>query len=110
VSDSFPHSAAHFVAGHAADAPAALVARVEEVLSAHPSWTPLPPADALLAAGEYLLQGVLRSREENGRSVALDLLAADACVTWAFEAAADTATALPARAEHAMQRIAAVVR
>jgi hypothetical protein len=38
----------------------------------------------------------------------LDLLAADACVTWAFEAASDAPTSLGARAEAAMQRIAEV--
>lgn len=98
------------MASHAQNAPPALVARVGEVLDAHPEWAGRATADTLLAAGEVLLQGVLGAGEQSGRAVALDLLAADACVTWAFEAAADTATELPARAAHAMERIAAVAR
>ena len=94
-----------FVAGHAGTAPPALIARVQDVLSADPSLAELPVAEALLRAGETLLAAVLKDGEA-GRAVALDLLAADTCVTWAFEAAADTTGDLPARAEAAMQRIA----
>jgi hypothetical protein len=65
-------------------------------------------AEALTQAGETLLRAVLDRPPEQAREGALDLLAADACVTWAFEAAADDPSTLPARAQEAMQRIAEV--
>jgi len=42
------------------------------------------------------------------RANALDLLAADACVTWAFEAAADEPVSIAGRAELATMGIAAI--
>ena len=42
------------------------------------------------------------------RASALDLLAADACVTYAFEAAADEPQSIGDRAAHAKRRIAAI--
>lgn len=62
-------------------------------------------AEACLAAGEALLAGVLRD-DTGSREVALDLLAADALVTRAFERAADAPATLPALADAAMLRIA----
>jgi hypothetical protein len=100
-----PSTAADWVAAHAGSAPPALIARVQKVLDADPGSAALPTAEALLRAGEALLGAVLEDSEA-GRAVALDLLAADTCVTWAFEAAADDPGSLPARAEQAMARIA----
>lgn len=94
-----------FVAQRAGTAPPALIARVQAVLAADESLSGLPVAEALLRAGETLLAAVLKDGEA-GRAVALDLLAADTCVTWAFEAAADAPGSLAERAELAMQRIA----
>ena len=102
-------SHASWVGAAGSESPAALVARVVEVLAAHPDWEGLPTAEALLKAGEELLGSVLGHREGEGREVALDLLAADACVTWAFEAAADEPDSLGARASATMERLAAVV-
>jgi hypothetical protein len=102
---STPSPAAAWVAAHAGDAPPALIARVQAVLEADQAGATLPAAEALLRAGEALLAAVLKDSEA-GRAVALDLLAADTCVTWAFEAAADNPGELPARAEAAMARIA----
>jgi hypothetical protein len=48
---------------------------------------------------------VIAPREGDARAAALDLLAADACVTWALEAAADEPGTLAQRAEDAMRRI-----
>ena len=101
-------SHAEWVRTRGADSPAALVNRVLEVLDEHPDWSGVPTAEALLGAGEQLLGAVLAEAKGDGRGVALDLLAADACVTWAFEAAADAPGTLGARAEAAMQRIAEV--
>jgi hypothetical protein len=102
---SSPTSARAYVDAHAGQVPPALIERVQAVLSADPAAEQLPVADALLKASTTLLGAVLADREA-GREVALDLLAADACVTWAFEAAADAPASLPAQAELAMQRIA----
>ena len=91
------------------DAPPALVQRVQAVLRANLGWEALPVAEALLKAGEELLAAVVADSTA-GRDVALDLLAADACVTWAFQAAADEPGGLPARAERAMEQIAGLAR
>lgn len=86
-----------------AAAPPALVARVQGVLEANAAWEELPVAEALLRAGERLLAAVLADSAA-GREVALDLLAADACVTWAFEAAADHPESIGPQAQRAMGR------
>jgi hypothetical protein len=89
----------------AVGAPDGVVARVREVLADVPD-TGQPVADALLDAAARLLDEVLTDRARgSARAVALDLLAADACVTWAFEA---EPTAVQGRAEAAMARLAAL--
>jgi hypothetical protein len=85
--------------------PPALKRRIEELFEGHPEWAAMPAADALLAAGEALLAEVLTAAPRDRRA-ALSLLAADACVTYAFEAAADAPSQFVARAEQAMKRIA----
>jgi hypothetical protein len=99
-------SHAAWVEQHGAAAPPALRTRVVDVLNADAVAQALPVAEALLRAGEQLLADVVALREGEAREAALDLLAADACVTWAFEAAADEPGTLAARAEDAMRRIA----
>jgi hypothetical protein len=64
-------------------------------------------AEAFLAAGERLTAELLR-RGSTTRESALDLLTADALVTYAFEAAAESPADLVARATDAMTRIAAL--
>ena len=88
-------------------APADLVECVRALFKAHPEWNALHRADAFIAASEELLRRVL-SHACAVRSSALDLLAADACVTYAFEASADEPGTIAARAESAMRRIAAI--
>ena len=88
-------------------APADLVECVRALFKEHPEWNALHRADAFIAASEELLRRVL-GHPSAARSSALDLLAADACVTYAFEAAADEPGTIPARAESAMRRIAAI--
>ncbi len=87
------------------DAPEALRRRIAEVIAAHPEWEAMRRAEALVAAGEALLLHVLAAAPKD-RAAALDLLAADACVTYAFEAAADESSSFTERANRAMQRIA----
>ncbi len=106
---SSPTSARAYVDAHAGQVPPVLIERVQAVLAAGSAAEQLPVADALLKASTTLLGAVLADREA-GREVALDLLAADACVTWAFEAAADAPGTLPAQAELAMERIAELAK
>ena len=89
-------------------APAALKARIGQLVDAHPEWEQLPIPEALIAASEVLMAGVLVLPERDRRT-ALDLLAADACVTYAFEAAAETPELLVGLAERSMQHMAQLV-
>jgi hypothetical protein len=63
--------------------------------------------EALLAAGERVIAELLRGGSTT-RESALDLLTADALVTYAFEAAAESPADLVPRASDAMMRIAAL--
>ncbi|MHB1097607.1 MAG: hypothetical protein ACYC3F_15725 [Gemmatimonadaceae bacterium] len=87
------------------EAPAALRGRIAELVTEHPEWEAMPRQDALLAASEILMKDVLAAAPKD-RDAALDLLAGDACVTYAFEAAADAPAELGVLADQAMQRIA----
>ncbi len=64
-------------------------------------------ADRCLEAGERVLASLL-GRDCGSRDAALDLLAADALITYAFEAASDEPSSLEQRARCAMARLAAV--
>jgi len=87
--------------------PGPLAARLTVLLApyAHEAIARLP--DACLAAGEELLEHLLKSGTTS-RATALDLLSVDALVTYAFQAAADHPQELEARAAGAMARIAAL--
>jgi hypothetical protein len=89
------------------EAPPALTACVRDVLESHPEWERLSRVDAFIEASEVLLRRVLEGGAV-ARANALDLLAADACVTWAFEAAADDPGTVAGRAERATKGIAAI--
>ena len=64
-------------------------------------------ADALLDSSEAAMQRLLVDGCLT-RESALDLLAVDALVTYAFEAAADDPAAIEQRAQRALARIAAL--
>lgn len=102
-------TAAEWILAARPEAPERLVARVREVLDAHPQWGQVPVAEALIEAADALLRTVLVEGEGAPRDKALDLLAADACVTWAFEAAAGDPASLGAHAAATMERLAQVV-
>ena len=87
--------------------PDALLVRLREALGADAERAADDAADACLAAGERLLAKVLHEEEAN-RDHALDLLAADALVTYAFEAASARPAAVPALAAQAMARMASL--
>jgi len=105
--------AAEWIARARPEAPERLIARVREVLEANPKVKELGVAEALLDAADALLVLVLRDggepAREHARERALDLLAADACVTWAFEVAADNPDTLVERARTMMHRLVQVV-
>jgi hypothetical protein len=88
-------------------APAALTACVRELLGSRAEWEQLSRVDAFVEASEVLLRRVLEGGAV-ARENALDLLAADACVTWAFEAAADDPGSIAGLAERATKGIAAI--
>ena len=87
--------------------PEALLRRLREALGADASRDAGDAAEACRAAGERLLAIVLRE-DEASRDYALDLLAADALVTYAFEAASSDPGSLSVHAEHAMSSIASL--
>lgn len=87
--------------------PPALLARMRETLADMGHDDAARAHDVLLSAGASLLERMLGTGDE-GRGAALDLLAADALVTYAFEAAAEDATTLAPRADAALARLAAL--
>ena len=87
--------------------PAALVARIEAVLGDAANEQAGRAAEICLRAAEGLVSELLRG-DCGARESALDLLAADALVTYAFEAAAETPETLATTASAAMQRIASL--
>lgn len=89
------------------EAPPALVSCIAELIASNTGWETLPRPEAFVAASEVLLRRVL-DRNAMHRESALDLLAADACVTYAFEAASDEPHTIVDRAAQAATRIAAV--
>jgi hypothetical protein len=86
-------------------APEPLVARVEAALGRHRSEDAERAPELFLDAAVGLLEPLL-AREHAGRDAALDLLAADALVTYAFEAASADPEQLDARTREAMVRLA----
>lgn len=87
--------------------PLALHRRLEELLA---PWADQPVAhvpEACLEAGERALRTLLASGTTT-RPTALDLLAVDALVTYAFQVAADAPAQIERRAAGAMARIAAL--
>lgn len=87
--------------------PAALASRIRELVDAVPRAPGAPHADVLLDAGQTLLRQLLGA-DRTSRHGAIDLLAADALVTYAFEAAASDPDRIGSRADAAMQLLAAL--
>ena len=87
--------------------PPALAARLREALEAVSDSAAEGVAERCLIAGERLLAGLL-ARDCARRDAALDLLAADALVTYAFEAASTEPARLEERATRAMRNLAAL--
>jgi hypothetical protein len=87
--------------------PKALATRLEGLLAPFAEQSVQRVPEACLEAGERLLDDLLASGSTS-RATALDLLAVDALVSYAFQAASDDPGALDARAARAMARIAAL--
>jgi len=86
--------------------PRVLRERVEALALAVPEL-PGDPAGSLLAAAESALAQLSRTGSDN-RATALDLLAVDALVTYAFEFAARTPDDIPELSARAMSRLSSV--
>ena len=87
--------------------PSALRARIDAALGDDLCRADTDAAEACLAAGERVVRTLL-TENATSRESALDLLAADALVTYAFEAATERPDSLIPRAAAAMVRIAAL--
>lgn len=87
--------------------PDALREHLARTLGAAASRDVAEAPDVLLGAAERLVAELLRENCTT-RESALDLLTADALVTFAFEAAADRPADLAQRAAEAMRRMAAL--
>ena len=87
--------------------PRRLAARIELAIRAEAARPTAEASESLLEACESLLRHVVE-RPAAGRESALDLLAADALATYAFEAAAVVPESLEASARDAMRRIGAL--
>jgi hypothetical protein len=90
--------------------PPALARRMQDALASYHRSAGAAPAEtpeSYLAAGERLLTHLL-SGDCSSRDCALDLLAADALVTYAFELAANEPSRIGARAQQAIARLAAL--
>ena len=87
--------------------PTDLAARILAVMGSDANRPAAHASDVLLASGERLVSELLRNRNTM-RDSALDLLTADALVTYAFEAAGETPGDVEARATAAMMTIASI--
>ena len=87
--------------------PAALSARLGTVLAESLGEPADRVPDVFLAAGERLVAELLRN-DNTSRTSALDLLTADALLTYAFEAVGGDVSSIDARAAEAMTRIASL--
>ena len=87
--------------------PAALSARLNAVLAESLGESSDRVPDIFLAAGERLVAELLRNTNTS-RDSALDLLTADALLTYAFESAGGNVSTIDARAAEAMRRIASL--
>lgn len=93
-----------WVASRAAGVPPHLLARVNDALGPALQLPVAAAPEECVAAAERVV-GELLADDRTGRDSALALLAADALVTFAFEAAADAPGQLAERAHAAMQQL-----
>ena len=97
-----------WIRGRSPAPPPQLLARIDEIVADGGRPDAALP-DALLDMAETAMANALRGGCLT-RDRALDLLAVDALVTYAFEAAADDADRLDDRTQRALPRLAALAR
>lgn len=102
-----PQTVAEWLAFRSPPAPPALLARMRELLADEGSRPVADAPQVCLSAGESRL-AVLLAHGATDRKSALDLLAVDALVSYAFEAAANDPETLEQVATDAMTRIAEI--
>ncbi len=85
--------------------PPALAERLSAALAPFAGQAAASVPEACMEAGERMLEALLASGSTS-RGTALDLLAVDALITYAFQAASETPSRLEERAARAMVRIA----
>lgn len=102
---SAPPSLREWLATREPAPPPALAARLVQLTEAHANRRSLPEA-MLLASGEALRR--LLHDGQTARDGALELLAADALATYAFEAEGDAPAELDARCTWAMRYFSAI--
>lgn len=100
-------SAADWLADRVPAPPPALAERVAAQLGDAP-LVDVPDAVTRCVAAAEATVGRLLDADETTRASALDLLAADALATYAFELASERPEELPARTREAMTRFAAL--
>ena len=101
---------ATWIATRTPPAPDPFRAHLMDGMSARTDLEARPRADALIEVGDAALGRVLTHEcgtAPVSRENALDLLSADAFVTYAFEAAADEPATIASRADAAMRRVSA---
>lgn len=96
-----------WLASRTPEPPPALRRRIGELLGDHLHDDAAQLPARCVDAAEAMVKSLLDSGR-TGRECALDLLAADALVTYAFEAAADAPAQLRARATDALARLTAL--
>jgi hypothetical protein len=89
--------------------PPRLAERIQTALGHRTSAAAADASALCLDAADVLLRDLL-ARGSAGRESALDLLAVDALVTYAFESAAADPTTFAARAHDAMHRLASTAQ
>ena len=88
--------------------PVALTERLDVLIAVRQESPVRGIPQTLQAAGDLLLADLLR-RQASSRESALDLLAADALMTYTMESAAEHIDTLGAYAEEAMSHISAIL-
>jgi hypothetical protein len=104
-------NASEWLASRRPAPPAKLAQRLESALSEFLSAPDVTPSDAFAVAAAGLLRRLMKaeSKPSSRREEAIDLLAADALVTYAIEAAADECESFAERTDAVIARLAVLV-
>ncbi len=101
-----PVTVADWLSQHDPMQPTALRERLQELLAADAGRPAAQVPEVFIAVGKRLLEQIVSAHEPGDRSNAADLLAVDALVTYAFQAAAELPAELDEKAGNAMTLLA----